>query len=144
MNAFPEIWNVLHDGSIVAVSGRIPGEIRLSISIDYLRERFADPGKLIFVTLANCTHISFTPFGAANPILDTTEIVSAEPEILSAKFGNGRSVICCVSGILEVEAKDGDLALDSGHSITLQTLIDVSDAYWTEWAEAAKKARGES
>ena len=51
------------------------------------------------------------------------------------------SEVYCVNGALEAVATGGSLALDSGRSITLQDLIDASDAYWTEWSERAKQAR---
>jgi hypothetical protein len=39
MSHCPEIWNVLHDGTIVAMAGQVPGEVKLEIEADYLRGR---------------------------------------------------------------------------------------------------------
>jgi hypothetical protein len=67
-----------------------------------------------------------------------------EPELLSAKMLGNLCEVVCVAGVLEVIAVEGSLALDSGRSITLQELIDVSKAYWTEFSQRAKQAKRES
>jgi hypothetical protein len=130
MDFFPAIWNVLHDGSIMSIQGAVPGTVRLAVSIEYLRERFADPGETIQEARDFCT--------------DLPAIEASEPEILSAEVRSDISEVCCVGGTLEVRASSGSLALDSGRVITLQELIDVSEAYWTEWSERGKKARQET
>jgi hypothetical protein len=40
---FPAIWNVLHDGVIVAVDGVLPGDLRIDVEIGYLRKRIPTP-----------------------------------------------------------------------------------------------------
>jgi hypothetical protein len=56
---FPAIWNILHDGVIVAVEGTVPGNLRIDIEIDYLRKRIPDSGNLIPVLLIGCTRFAF-------------------------------------------------------------------------------------
>ena len=141
MDFYPTIWNVLHDGSIIAVHGAVSGTVRLDVSIDYLRERFSDSGKTIQVTLTGCTRFAYRDFEVGEFTTDFSTIAVMEPEVLSAKLHDGLCVLDCAGGVLEVRAVDGSLALDSGRTITLQELIDVADAYWTEWSERAKKAR---
>ncbi len=46
---FPGIWNILHDGVIVAVDGTLPGDLRIDVEIGYFRKRIPDPGTLIQV-----------------------------------------------------------------------------------------------
>lgn len=41
---FPSIWNALHDGGIERIVGSVPGDLRVFVAIEYLRERFADEG----------------------------------------------------------------------------------------------------
>jgi hypothetical protein len=141
MDFYPAIWNVLHDGDIIAVRGAVPGTVQLDVAIDYLRERFTDPGETIQVTLTGCTRFAYRDFDDGQFTTDFSTIAAFEPEVLSAELRDGLCVLDCVSGVLEVMAADGSLALDSGRAITLQELIDVSHAYWTEWSERAKKAR---
>ena len=141
---YPTIWNVLHDGSIIAIHGAVPGTVRLAVSIDYLRERFPDSGDTIQVTLTGCARFAYRDFDVGEFTTDLRTITSMEPEVLSAKLQGDLNEIDCVNGVLEVIATDGSLALDSGRAITLQELLDVSEAYWTEFGERAKKARQES
>ena len=61
MSHCPDLWNVLHDGTIVAVTGQVPGEVRLEIETDYLRIRFSDEGPLFALTLRDCSRLVFKP-----------------------------------------------------------------------------------
>jgi hypothetical protein len=142
MDFYPTIWNVLHDGSIIAVSGEVPGTVRLGVSINYLRERFTDSGKTIQVTLTGCTRFAYRDFGEQEFTTGLSAVADFKPEVLSAELHDGLCKIDCVSGVLEVVAVGGSLALDSGRAITLQELIAVADAYWTEFTERVKQARG--
>ena len=139
MDFYPAIWNVLHDGSIISIQGAVPGIVRFAVSIPYLRKRFPDPGKTIQITLTECTRFAYRCYDAQNFCTDLSAIAASEPEILSAEMRADMSEICCVSGILEVRSSNGSLSLDSGRAITLQELINVSEEYWIEWSEHAKK-----
>lgn len=139
MDFFPAIWNVLHDGSIISIRGAVPGTVQLDVSIEYLRERFADPGKFVQVTLKGCTRFAYRDFDEGQFTTDFSAIAAFQPEILSAEVRDRLCVVDCVSGVLEVVAVDGSLALDGGRVLTLQELVDVSHAYWTEWRERADK-----
>jgi len=143
-NFFPAIWNVLHDGVIVAIDGAVPGTIRVQVSIDYLRKRFSLSGELIQVVLVDCTRFSYRASDASGPTTELPRIADMAPEILSATFTNGVCEIECAGGVLEVIATDGSVQLDSGLAVTLQELLDVADAYWHEWSERAKKLRRKS
>ncbi|MHA3774777.1 hypothetical protein ACXR0O_24915 [Verrucomicrobiota bacterium sgz303538] len=134
MNA--DIWNVLHDGPIVRISGTIPGDVQFAVSIGYLRNRFPDPGDCILLTLHGCTSISYQLWDSESVVTDLTSIAAAEPEILSA---DEPTTVFCVNGTLRVHATDFSLALDSGRAITFDDLRSVADAYWTEWSERARK-----
>jgi hypothetical protein len=136
---FPAIWNVLHDGVIVAVDDTVPGTIRLEVSIDYLRKRFSESGEFIQVVLVGCTRFTYRASDASGPTTELPRIAEVAPEILSATLTNGVCEIECAGGVLEVIATDGSVRLDSGRAVTLQELIDVADAYWHEWSERAKK-----
>ncbi len=144
MNFYPAIWNMLHDGGITAIQGSVPGAIRFDVAIDYLRERFPDPGDTIQVTLSGCTRFAYRDFENAEFTTDLSAIAAMEPELLSAKMRGNVCEVVCAEGILEVVAIDGSLALDSGRSITLEELNDVSKAYWTEFSQRGKQARRES
>ena len=124
-----KIWNVLHDGPIVRITGTIPGDIQLAIAISYLRERFPDPGDCILLTLHGCTMLSYEQCDSGTVHTDFASILSVEPEILSA---DEPTTVFCDSGTLRVHTDDYSLKLDSGRAITLDELRAVSQAYWTE------------
>jgi hypothetical protein len=137
MNA--DIWNVLHDGSVLRVSGAVPGNIQFAIWIDYLRDGFPDPGNRILLTLHDCTSLSFQPYEAETALTGLDAIARAEPEILQAHDWTDASTVDCVGGTLRVLATDFSLALDSGRRITFDDLCAVSEAYWTAFAERTPK-----
>ena len=134
MNA--DVWNVLHDGPIVRITGSIPGDVQFAVSIGYLRRRFADAGDCILLTLHGCTAISYQTWDSDSVVTDLASIAAAEPEILSA---DEPTTVFCANGTLRVHAADFSLALDSGRAITLDELCSVAAAYWTEWSERAPK-----
>lgn len=105
MDFYPAIWNVLHDGGIIAIHGAVPGTIRLDVSIEYLRERFTDPGEIIQVTLTDCTWFAYRDYEAQDFCTDLPAIAASEPEILSAEMCGDISKVCCVGGTLEVRSR---------------------------------------
>src|SRR5471030_677788 len=112
----PDIWNLLHDGSIEGASGCVPGTVRLEIDIQYLREKFPDNGRLMILTLHDCSKFEFSD-NKDNLPSGISEIENFCPEILSACEGvKCIEVTCFISngcyGILRIAAADVSLALD--------------------------------
>src|SRR5258708_4941365 len=117
---FPAIWNILHDGVIVAVEGAVPGDLRIYIEIAYLRKRIPDPGTSIQVLLIGCTRFAFREYEKSELLTAAIEITAMRPEIVSVSMKDGVCEIDCTEGTLEVAARDGAIRLDSGREITLQ------------------------
>ena len=140
-NFFPAIWNILHDGVIVAVDGTLPGDLRIDVEIDYLRKRIPDPGTLIQVLLIGCTRFAFREYEKSEFSTALNDIAAMKPEVVSASVENGICEIDCVDGILEVVAADGSISLDSGREITLKELTAVAESYWKEWKEHWERAK---
>lgn len=132
----PDCWNILHDGYIVSVSGSIPGEVVFAVEIDYLRERFPEPGGHLRLTLHNCTQLSYEAFEEGT-FEDFSAIAGFRPQILRAAGFTDASLIECVSGNLRVTAASATLSLDSGRPVLLEELQAVATAYWTEWESQA-------
>ncbi len=133
MNFFPTIWQVLHDGTIRAAEGSVPGDVCLTISIDYLRERFPDSGKFFRLTLHECTLFAYYNFGPPE-FVGLSRIARFKPEILDAEMEGDINRIYCVGGILRLTAGSGSIGLDSGRVVELQEVLDAAEAYWTEWS----------
>ncbi len=138
MNA--DIGNLLHDRSVLGVSGAVPGDVRFVVCIDYLRNRFPDPGNRILLTLHGCTALAFQTYEDVAALTDFDAIAKAEPEILKAKDWTDASVVECVNGNIRVTAADFSLALDSGRAITFDDLCSVAEAYWKELKERSKNS----
>jgi hypothetical protein len=115
----PDLWNVLHDGSIEAISGSVPGEVQLTVAIPYLCDLLEDPGEAILITLHDCIGFCFTPWDAAEAVTDLAAISALDLEILSIDAHGG--IVCAISavpgGILTTEAAGFSLALDTGRPI---------------------------
>src|SRR5436190_3824659 len=117
MSFFPTIWDVLHDGFIVGASCEAPGTVRLDISIEYLRERFADPGELIQITLIGCTRFAYRGYDDPEFITDLSAIAQLGPDFMSAELLDGLCRVHCLNGELEIAATGGSLNLDSGRGL---------------------------
>lgn len=139
----------MHDGSIVKANGSVPGTVKLDVDIQYLRERFKDPGGMIHLTLVGCTRFAYRDYEDKELnkdfITDLSAIAAIELQILSAEMLGGLANITChrahgQGGELEVEAADVTLALDGGRIITLEELIQVANGYWEDFRARCKVA----
>jgi hypothetical protein len=138
---FPAIWNILHDGVIVAVNGILPGDLLIDVEIDYLRKRIPDPGTLIQVLLVGCTRFAYRQYEKSEFSIALGEIAAMGPEIVTASMKDGVCEVDCTAGTLEVVAGDGAIRLDSGREFTLQELKEVADSYWKQWSEHWAKVK---
>ncbi len=134
-----DIWNILHDGEVLGVSGTVPGEVQFSVRIDYLRNRFPEPGNRILLTLHGCTSLSYEPHGEEAELTNLATIAEAEPTILQAKDWTDASIVYCASGIVSVSAAEFSLLLDSGRTVPFDELCSVSEAYWTAFGGRSQK-----
>lgn len=135
LSFFPDVFNVLHDGDIVAISGIVPGTVLLDIDIKYLRRRFPEPGKIIKLTIIGCTHFAYRDFDESKFITDLSAIEAFKPMIIGAVMRGEICDVDCLKGPLEITATDGSLSLDNGRPVSLEELIGIADAYWKEWSE---------
>jgi hypothetical protein len=138
---FPAIWNILHDGVIVAVDGTLPGDLRIDVEVGYLRKRIPDPGTLIQVALFGCTRFAFREYERSQFSNALAEIATTRPEIVSASMKDGVCEVDCTTGTLEVVTLNGSISLDSGREVTLAELTAVADGYWKEWKEHWERAK---
>ena len=140
-NFFAAIWNILHDGVIVAVERTLPGDLRIDIEIDYLRKRIPDPGTLIQVLLSGCTRFAYQQYEKSDSSTALAEIAAMRPEILGASIKDGMCEVECSDGTLELIAADGSIRLDNARAVTLEELSGVAEAYWKEWSKHWAKVR---
>ena len=84
----PATWNVLHDGSLTAVKGSIPGDVILSIEIAYLCRYLPTKVSVLSVALTLCVQFEYRPYEAP-PVSALSEIVGTKLELLSAELTDG-------------------------------------------------------
>lgn len=133
------LWNALHDGYVEAIEGSLQGDIRLDVAIEYLRERFADPGTLIHVTLHQYTRLEFLRGDEGGVMTDLRELEASSLVILSSETPGEVACFTCqgLFGTLSLSAAGYSLALDSGREIALDELIAVAEAYRIRFGRAS-------
>ena len=142
MELCPEIWNVLHDATVIAVNGSVPGAVSLRIECDYLRKRFETGGEHFVLVLDSCTKFQFRPWEDNLPIVTNLDALGAAGLwILSADQREEHCQIHCQfdygregGGSLEVTANSASLQLDSGAPVSLTEIKAVAHSYWDEWS----------
>lgn len=132
----PAAWNVLHDGSLTAIKGCIPGEVILSVEIAYLCRFLPTKASILNVTLYQCDQFEYRPYEAP-PVLALSVIVAGGLELLSAELNEGSMCIACSDGehggTLHLRYNAACIATQEGRVLTLAELESASDQYWTEW-----------
>ena len=130
-----ELWDILHDGVIEGVDGNVPGDLTLTVEIEYLRELFSDGGKNFIVKLIGCDTLTYQPDGPSE-LLDS--LASEIPEGIHSGEADGDLVrVYCMNGVLSIRYRDFSLMLDNGQPITLAELGEKSQEYWDSFGRAA-------
>ena len=133
-----EIWNVLHDGEITAISGD-EGELTMFVSIPYLRRRLEPLGDSFVLTLSGLTRVEFHNFdGTPSSLREELDIGS--PEILSTDSKSMPVLIATTLGHLTLDFQSISFALDTGQAVEYEAIEKVCDAYWTEWNAQPEQA----
>jgi hypothetical protein len=134
----PELWQCLHDATLVQIVGRVPGELCLNVRIRYLRERFPDPGEGFELLLRGCSHFVYEPY-EGSPTTDLPEIAALELWVIGAEAGSPMQVACS-TGTLLVKYESASIKLDTGLDVSLAELEDATQSYWREWSERYRTA----
>ena len=133
------IWNVLHDGEITAVSEH--GDVlTMFVSIPYLRRRLKPLGDSFVLTLTGVKRVECRDFdGATSPLGEELEI--GTPEILKTESESMPVTIETTMGQLILDFQSIRFALDTGQDVGYETIEKVCHEYWTEWQVKAEQAR---
>jgi hypothetical protein len=134
-----DIWNVLPDGEITAVSGDDSGVVTLFVSIPYLRRRLQPLGDSIVLTLSGVRQLQFRDFGGSVTSL-REELEETAPEILSSESEHMPITVDTTTGQLLADYDDVQLALDTGQAVAYEAMERVCQEYWDEWSAKHPKA----
>ena len=129
-----EIWNTLHDGTIVAISGKLPGDVLLKIEIQYLCDTLCPGSSFIWIYLHDCQKLEYLEFEGTQVIKDFELLNKMELEILSATQENDIQV-CCVSGILKLQYASASCKLDNGTQLSFKAIAEAANKYWSDWTD---------
>jgi hypothetical protein len=124
-------WAAFHDATIEAIDGAVPGDVRLTIECQYLRQRFGGQGTRFVLTLKGCTLFAFTPY-VGEPCVTLADIQEHQPEILYVEQ-RADLVLLCTTGEITLSYDSARLALDNGQAITSEDLLQAARSYWQEW-----------
>ncbi len=134
------VWNTLHDGSIEAIDGSVPGDVHVRVAIEYLCEKLPTAASHVVVHLRGCRRFEYRPF-EGDAVSDLSAIASADVQVLSAKDADGIVSVVCANGFLELVYDRTDISLAEGRAISQAELEAAAKRYWTEWEENARRAR---
>lgn len=135
----PAPWGLLHDGYIVELKWSDQTLIAL-IECEYLRERFAEPGKLFVYTMHNCRHLAYTAHDGSK--LDARRVVAETwPGISCAEYGHATMRVMLDEGILELKYDSLSIGLDNGEPVALERLDQIAVEYWDEWEKENSRNR---
>jgi hypothetical protein len=130
------IWNILHDGRIIAITGELPGDLTLSVEITYLGRRLHTRAEHLVLELKGCRRIEYRPYEES-----ATHIAHLQAtlglEILSASAAMGQLTIDCADGGAGGQLlADYDIAFaftSEGEPLAQAVLERASDEYWQDW-----------
>jgi hypothetical protein len=134
-----QIWNILHDGEITAISGEDGNKVIMFVSIPYLRRRLEPLGDSLVVTLSGLIRLEFHNFdGTTTPLREAIEI--GTPEVLFTESESMPIKIETTMGQLILDFQSIGFALDTGQAIEYEAIEKVGEEYWTEWKAKTKRS----
>ena len=126
-----QIWNILHDDEITAISGEGSDILTMFVSIPYLRRRLDPLGDSFVLTLSGITRLEFHDFdGTRETLQEQLDIRS--PEILSTESDSMPASIATSLGQLTLDFQSISFALDTGQAVEYEAIEKVCEEYWTE------------
>ncbi|HEY5160963.1 MAG TPA: hypothetical protein VII83_07840 [Gaiellaceae bacterium] len=139
-----EIWNVLHDGEITAISGEDGETLTMFVSIPYLRRRLEPLGDSFVLILSGLTRLEYEDPNYGVTSLREEMGLADTIVILSTESGSMPVTINTVLGTLILDFRSISFALDTGQTIEYEAIEKVCEQYWTEWEAEARKKGGDA
>jgi len=133
------LWNTLHDGTIDAISGAVPGEVDMTIGIAYLCRELPTAADQLKVYLHSCTLLRYEPWFEESPMEGVEALVGQDIEVLSAKRPARVIEVECACGFLKLEYENVEVRLVEGRIISQEELENAAERYWTKWEERHRR-----
>jgi len=126
-----QLWNILHDDEITAISGEGSDILTMFVSIPYLRRRLDPLGDSFVLTLSGITRLEFHDFDGTRETLQE-QLDNGSPEILSTESDSMPASIATSLGQLTLDFQSISFALDTGQAVEYEAIEKVCEEYWTE------------
>jgi hypothetical protein len=126
-----QIWNILHDDEITAISGEGSDILTMFVSIPYLRRRLDPLGDSFVLTVSGITRLEFHDFDGTRETLQE-QLDIGSPEILSTESDSMPASITMSLGQLTLDFQSISFALDTGQAVEYEAVEKVCEEYWTE------------
>jgi len=131
----PELWNLLHDGSIEDVV-QLDEIVQLTVSIEYLCETMGLENSSLRLDLHPCRAISYEHFGGNAPGTSPsalTQLIGSG--ILSAERCDQRMTVWLDDGKLTVDYDRVELRTAEGAVISIEELQTAAKKYWESFGK---------
>ncbi|MEM1370102.1 MAG: hypothetical protein AAGG02_19275 [Cyanobacteria bacterium P01_H01_bin.15] len=133
------LWNLLHEGSIVAFSRDLAGkDINVKANIKYLCQSLATKPEFLSIKLRDCRGLSYRLLNKSVTLNQPDLLGNCSLEILRAEENCGQVSVFCTEGIIDLDHSFAEYILDDGSQISLTTLLDGVDRYWTNFKRHEK------
>jgi len=139
MEPYFDVWNILHDGHIVAAKGDCPGDLSLKIQIGYLCEVLSKGSSFLWVHLHGVRVASFFSHYNSGPMTDPREWAAEKIEVIGAGKVRDHLLVDCDKGELNLVYADATYELENGTPISFHELEEACEKYWYEWERNNKE-----
>lgn len=127
------VWHLLHDGSVVAIEGSVPGDLTIVVEIAYLRCLLPEPGDRFLVRLIGCSLLEYHRFLIDQTLIgDFTDNEAEEPEILDARLADQAVVLAMTVGAgtyreLWMRYQGLSVTLEDGRPVAIEELVELAE-----------------
>lgn len=132
------IWNVLHDGEVIAADGLVPGDLRLSVGIAYLCGHLPTEAGHVVVTLVGCDRFEYRPYEQPT-VSDPSKVAAVGLEMLSAEVADGAMCVECADGgyggQLVMRYSFAQTSTAEGRPLSQAELESAAERYWSLWQQ---------
>lgn len=124
-----KIWNLFHDGTLINAQENTPGNLLLTIKLEYVREEFDEDFKYFLLELHECSLFEYYPsvwdikaIEDIKSIKDIKSIIKYNLWLHDVEKRNDQIIVYCSEGILKTKYRDYSISLDTGTKVSTHDL----------------------
>nr|WP_319492530.1 hypothetical protein [uncultured Desulfobacter sp.] len=133
-----QIWNIFHDGELVEIQGKTPGDIQIKVKIEYVANILKGNHNHIDVILKNCSLFEYERQWSKDSCqiyrtIKELEGISPALVALSCDEEFDYLVIWDICGSIKTKYDSAELKLEDGEPLSFEELDSASKEYWNNW-----------